>query len=121
MKIEIPEDVKLILTTLTNASYEAFIVGGCVRDSIMGRIPNDWDVCTNAKPNEILEVFKKHKTIPTGIKHGTITVLLNDEGYEITTYRVDGEYTDGRRPDNVEFTSSIEDDLCRRDLAPNTE
>ena len=92
----IPEDVKFILDKFHNNSYEAFIVGGCVRDTLLGRPLNDYDITTNAMPEETIKLFKK--TIPTGIKHGTITVLINKEPYEVTTYRIDGEYLDNRRP-----------------------
>lgn len=119
MKIHIPSSVKKILNELDSNGYEGYIVGGCVRDSLLGRIPNDWDICTNAKPNEIMDVFKGYKTIPTGLEHGTITVVLNDEHFEVTTYRIDGEYSDGRRPDKVEFTDDITKDLSRRDFTIN--
>jgi len=120
MEIKIPEKVTELLLIL-ESNYEAFIVGGCVRDSIIGRDPNDWDICTNAKPEEVLELFEKHnfRVIPTGLKHGTVTIVFDDEHYEITTYRIDGNYTDGRHPDVVTFTSSLEDDLSRRDFTIN--
>ncbi|MGL5820127.1 MAG: CCA tRNA nucleotidyltransferase, partial [Sarcina sp.] len=113
----LPVDVKFILDTFHKNSYEAFIVGGCVRDSLLKREINDYDITTNANPKEIMKLFKK--TIPTGIKHGTISVLLNNVTYEVTTYRVDGDYIDNRRPDSVIFVNNIKDDLSRRDFTIN--
>lgn len=115
--INIPNKVLNIIETLENSGYEAYVVGGCVRDALLGVKPKDWDITTNAKPNEVQAIFEK--TIPTGIKHGTITVMLDGEGFEVTTYRVDGEYTDGRHPDKVEYTSNLKDDLARRDFTIN--
>lgn len=120
MRIELPSDVEVLLKMLHNKGFEAYVVGGCVRDSLLGRTPNDWDVCTNAKPDEILDVFSGFKVIPTGLKHGTITVMINNSPYEITTFRVDGEYSDNRRPDSVEFTDSLKEDLSRRDFTINS-
>lgn len=117
MQIKIPKDVQCILDRLNQHSYEAYIVGGCVRDSILKRKPKDWDICTNAKPEDVLNIF--NKTIPTGLKHGTVTVVINDVGYEVTTFRIDGQYNDGRHPEKVEFTSSIIEDLSRRDFTIN--
>ena len=117
MYIDIPSDVENIIEELENAGYEAYIVGGCVRDSILGISPKDWDITTSALPENIKEVFKR--TIDTGIKHGTVSVLLNKNVYEITTYRVDGEYKDGRHPESVEFSKSLEEDLKRRDFTIN--
>lgn len=119
MWIELPKAVKQILDMLDKCGYEAYIVGGCVRDSIMGIVPHDWDICTSALPEQIIEVFKDYRTIPTGIKHGTVTVIVDDEQYEITTYRIDGEYKDNRHPDEVEFTSDLLADLARRDFTIN--
>lgn len=113
----IPENVLTILKTLNSAGYEAYIVGGAVRDYIMGKEPHDYDITTNATPEETKAVFGH--TIDTGIKHGTVTALIDGEGYEITTYRVDGTYTDGRHPDSVTFTKDIRNDLARRDLTIN--
>lgn len=115
--MRLPSDVEFILDKFYENSYEAFIVGGCVRDTLLSRPINDYDITTNALPEKIMELFEK--TIPTGLKHGTITVLLNSEAYEITTYRIDGDYKDGRRPDNVIFVSNIKDDLARRDFTIN--
>ena len=117
MKIELPQNVAYIIEQLNNAGYEASAVGGCVRDSILGREPNDWDITTSATPQEVKKVFKR--TFDTGIQHGTITVLLKGEGYEVTTYRIDGEYTDHRRPDEVHFTRKFAEDLLRRDFTIN--
>jgi tRNA nucleotidyltransferase (CCA-adding enzyme) len=116
-QIKIPLDVEHIIKVLNSNKYEAFIVGGCVRDSIMGRVPQDWDIASNAKPDEVKSLFDK--TIDTGIKHGTVTVVLNGQNYEITTYRIDGKYSDNRHPKCVEFTNSIEGDLARRDFTIN--
>ena len=117
MRIQIPEDVKYIIEKLNNAGYEAFAVGGCIRDSILGRIPDDWDITTSAKPEEIKSIFPK--TIDTGIQHGTVTVMKNHVGYEVTTYRIDGEYEDSRHPKEVIFTSDLLEDLKRRDFTIN--
>lgn len=116
----IPEDVNLILTELKNKGYNAYLVGGCVRDAIMGNIPNDYDITTSALPNEIQKVFVNRKTLDIGIKHGTITVFT-DAGrqVEVTTYRTDGEYKDNRHPENVTFVNNIEADLSRRDFTVN--
>lgn len=117
MKINIPESANIILDTLHNAGYEAYVVGGCVRDSILGREPGDWDITTSAKPEEVKKLFKR--TVDTGIAHGTVTVLIDKEGFEVTTYRIDGEYEDGRHPKDVTFTSSLVEDLKRRDFTIN--
>ena len=117
MRIQVPEDVKYILEKLNNAGYEAYAVGGCVRDSILGRIPDDWDITTSAKPEETKALFPK--TIDTGIQHGTVTVMRNHVGYEVTTYRIDGEYEDSRHPKEVIFTSDLLEDLKRRDFTIN--
>lgn len=117
MKIQMPEDVKYILEKLNNAGYEAYAVGGCVRDSILGRIPDDWDITTSAKPEETKALFSR--TIDTGIQHGTVTVMCNHIGYEVTTYRIDGEYEDSRHPKKVIFTSDLLADLKRRDFTIN--
>ena len=117
MKIQMPEDVKYILEKLNNAGYEAYAVGGCVRDSILGRIPDDWDITTSAKPEETKALFSR--TIDTGIQHGTVTVMCNHIGYEVTTYRIDGEYEDSRHPKEVIFTSDLLADLKRRDFTIN--
>lgn len=117
--MNIPEGAKYIINKLNKNNYSAYLVGGCVRDIILGRTPNDWDICTNATPDEVLNIFKDVKTIPTGLKHGTITIVVDDEAFECTTFRNDGEYSDGRRPDNVSFTNSLLEDLQRRDFTIN--
>lgn len=117
MTIILPEKVKFILDTLTRAGYEAYAVGGCVRDSILGRTPEDWDVTTSATPCQVKELFPR--TIDTGIQHGTVTVMEGKEGFEVTTYRIDGVYEDCRHPREVTFTASLEEDLKRRDFTIN--
>ena len=117
MKINLPDDVVDIISKLTENGYEAYAVGGCVRDSILCRVPGDWDITTSAKPEEVKELFRR--TIDTGIEHGTVTVMMGHNGYEVTTYRVDGEYEDGRHPKNVEFTGNLREDLRRRDFTIN--
>lgn len=119
MKINMPKDVDYIIYKLIENGYEAYIVGGCVRDCILGLEPKDWDITTSALPEQIIEVFKGYKIIPTGLKHGTVTIVIDNENYEITTYRVDGEYEDNRHPKNVTFTTSLKEDLSRRDLTIN--
>ena len=115
--ITLPEKVEYILDTLMEHGYEAYIVGGCVRDTILGRTPGDWDITTSAKPEEVKKLFSR--TVDTGIQHGTVTVLLDKDGFEVTTYRIDGEYEDSRHPKNVEFTSNLSEDLRRRDFTIN--
>ncbi len=117
MKIIMPEHARCIIETLQEAGYEAYIVGGCVRDAILGRIPGDWDITTSAKPYEVKALFRR--TIDTGIEHGTVTVMMDKEGYEVTTYRVDGKYEDHRRPTSVTFTASLIEDMKRRDFTIN--
>ena len=117
MKITLPDDVKQIIETLEQHGYEGYAVGGCVRDSILGRIPNDWDITTSARPEQVKVLF--HRTVDTGIQHGTVTVLMDRIGYEVTTYRIDGEYEDSRHPKEVTFTASLQEDLRRRDFTIN--
>ena len=117
IKIELPSGVAQIIGELNKAGYEAYAVGGCVRDSILGRDPHDWDITTSAMPLEVKGIFKR--TVDTGIKHGTVTVLLGDEGFEVTTFRVDGEYSDHRHPTDVKFTRNLREDLLRRDFTIN--
>lgn len=117
MKIEIPVKANKIITRLTEAGYEAYVVGGCVRDAILGRPAADWDITTNARPGQVKALFSR--TIDTGIRHGTVTVLQGKEGFEVTTYRIDGEYQDGRHPSEVIFTPSLLEDLKRRDFTIN--
>lgn len=99
--------------------HDAYVVGGCVRDSLLGKEPKDWDICTSATPDQIKELLSPHKILNTGLQHGTVTVLTEDGNYEVTTFRVDGRYSDGRHPDTVEFVSSLRDDLARRDFTIN--
>ena len=117
MRIELPEKVRLIINCITEAGYEAYAVGGCIRDSILGRVPDDWDITTSATPLEVKKLFRR--TIDTGIQHGTVTVMLDKEGFEVTTYRIDGKYEDGRHPEEVTFTPNLEEDLKRRDFTIN--
>ena len=117
MRIDMPYEPEWIIKTIRAHGFEAFAVGGCVRDTLLGRIPGDWDITTSAKPDEIKAIFGK--TVDTGRQHGTVTIIKNHKGYEVTTYRVDGEYHDGRHPDSVEFTSSLTEDLKRRDFTIN--
>ena len=117
MKITLPRKVLMIINNLQLHGYEAFAVGGCVRDSILARRPEDWDITTSAKPEEIKKLFRR--TVDTGIEHGTVTVLIGKDSFEVTTYRVDGAYEDGRHPKEVCFTSRLEEDLQRRDFTIN--
>ena len=117
MRMNLPEDVKRIIDTLSAAGFEAFAVGGCVRDTLLGRIPGDWDITTSASPEQVKALFSH--TIDTGIQHGTVTVMMNHVGYEVTTYRIDGEYEDARHPKEVIFTSNLVEDLKRRDFTIN--
>ena len=117
--IEVPTPVNYIIQELEKCGYEAYMVGGAVRDSILGRPIHDYDICTSAMPGEILEAFPNEEVIPTGLKHGTVTILINKEPYEVTTYRIDGDYSDNRRPDNVTFTKNLVEDLQRRDFTIN--
>ena len=115
--IKLPETTAYIIERIEKNGFEAFAVGGCIRDSLLGRVPNDWDITTSAKPEDIMNIFEN--TVETGIEHGTVTVVIDKEPYEVTTYRIDGDYTDGRHPDSVEFTENIEEDLSRRDFTIN--
>jgi len=117
VRIKIPQKAKYIIDTITEAGYEAYVVGGCVRDSLLGREPVDWDVTTSARPEQVKALFQR--TIDTGLQHGTVTVMLDKESFEVTTYRLDGEYEDSRHPKEVIFTPSLEEDLGRRDLTIN--
>lgn len=117
IQIQLPEKVQFIISRLEQAGYEAYAVGGCVRDSLLGRQPHDWDVTTSAKPMQVKEAFRH--TIDTGIQHGTVTVMLDHEGFEVTTYRIDGEYEDSRHPKEVTFTVNLVEDLKRRDFTIN--
>lgn len=117
MKIILPDKVKSIINILEQAGYEAFAVGGCVRDSVMGKKPHDWDITTSAMPQEVKTLFRR--TIDTGIEHGTVTIMEDKEGFEVTTYRIDGEYKDSRHPLEVTFTKNLIEDLKRRDFTIN--
>ncbi|MBO7631761.1 MAG: CCA tRNA nucleotidyltransferase, partial [Lachnospiraceae bacterium] len=115
--ILLPENVKRIIRTLETAGFEAYAVGGCVRDALFDRVPQDWDITTSALPEEVKGLFPR--TVDTGIEHGTVTIMLGQEGYEVTTYRIDGKYEDCRHPDSVTFTRSLKEDLLRRDFTIN--
>ena len=117
MNIILPEKVKYIISVIEKAGYEAYAVGGCVRDSLLGRAPKDWDITTDALPEEVKGLFRR--TLDTGLQHGTVTVMLDGEGFEVTTYRIDGKYEDGRHPDSVSFTRKLSEDLLRRDFTIN--
>lgn len=118
-RIEVPAPVYFIIQELEKCGHEAYMVGGCVRDSVLGRKPHDYDICTSATPDEILQAFPYEEIIPTGLQHGTVTILINNEPFEVTTYRIDGDYSDNRRPDNVTFTKNLVEDLRRRDFTIN--
>ena len=117
--MHLPQNVKILIEQLAKAGHRADVVGGCVRDFLLGKTPYDYDITTDATPDEMLGIFHDFRTIPTGLKHGTLTVMLDGEPYEITTYRQDGEYCDHRHPDAVTFTEKIADDLSRRDFTMN--
>lgn len=117
VRIALPKDVKHIIDVFMENGYEAYAVGGCVRDSILGRVPGDWDITTSALPMQVKGLFRR--TVDTGIQHGTVTVMLGRNGYEVTTYRIDGKYEDSRHPESVEFTPKLEEDLKRRDFTIN--
>lgn len=117
MKIELPQSVEMIIGKLNKSGYEAYAVGGCVRDAILGREPEDWDITTSAKPEVVKAIFAK--TIDTGLQHGTVTIIDQHVGYEVTTYRIDGEYEDNRHPKEVTYTTSLSEDLKRRDFTIN--
>lgn len=116
-KINLPKKVSYIIETLEKSGFEAFAVGGCVRDSLLNRTPDDWDITTSATPYQVKDLFAR--TIDTGIQHGTVTVMIDQEGFEVTTYRIDGEYEDSRHPKEVIFTSNLIEDLKRRDFTIN--
>lgn len=117
MYIEIPKNVKQILNRLEEAGFPAYIVGGCVRDRVLGRNPKDWDITTKALPQDVKKLFRR--TIDTGIEHGTVTIMIGKEAYEVTTYRIDGAYEDSRHPKEVTFTEDLKEDLRRRDFTIN--
>lgn len=115
--MQIPAEVESIIETLKKGGYEAYAVGGCVRDTLLGRAPGDWDITTSARPEQVKKLFRR--TVDTGIQHGTVTIMIGKTGYEVTTYRIDGEYEDGRHPRQVAFTSNLLEDLRRRDFTIN--
>ena len=117
IQVNLPADVTYIIEILYKAGYEAFAVGGCIRDTLLERKPEDWDITTSASPWEVKKLFIK--TIDTGLQHGTVTVMIHHIGYEVTTYRIDGEYEDGRHPKSVTFTTNLIEDLKRRDFTIN--
>ncbi len=119
MEIKLPQNVLNIINLLEQKGFECYLVGGSVRDILCGIEPKDYDLTTNAKPDEVLSVFSQYKTFDSGIKHGTVSVVMDKNIYEITTYRIDGDYLDNRHPDNVEFTQSLKEDLSRRDFTIN--
>lgn len=118
-RIDIPAGPAAILAGLAAGGHSAYVVGGCVRDALRGRVPHDWDVCTSARPEQVAACFPGRPVLPTGVRHGTVTVLLEGVPYEVTTYRVDGAYSDGRRPDQVRFVDRLPQDLARRDFTIN--
>lgn len=117
--ITVPDYALAVVERLESRGYEAYVVGGCVRDSLLGRRPNDWDVCTNALPEDVLRVFRRFHVIKTGLQHGTVTVMSDRQPVEVTTFRIDGNYSDNRHPDAVSFVSRVEEDLARRDFTIN--
>ncbi len=119
MEIQMPCQVETAIDMLEKAGFEGYAVGGCIRDTVMGRKPSDWDIATSATPDEVMEIFKSYKIIPTGIKHGTVTVVIDHFHMQITTFRTDGEYSDNRRPDSVSYAKTLKEDLSRRDFTMN--
>ena len=117
LTMQVPKHAQEILEQLNNHGFEAYVVGGCVRDSLLHRVPGDWDITTSARPEQVKAIFGH--TIDTGLQHGTVTIMRDKVGYEVTTYRIDGEYEDGRHPKEVEFTSNLLEDLKRRDFTIN--
>ena len=116
---KLPAGAEFVLKRLQDAGYQGYVVGGCVRDTLLGKVPKDWDVCTNALPHEMQRIFADCHVIETGLQHGTLTVMYHYEPFEVTTFRVDGEYTDHRHPDQVIFVADVRDDLSRRDFTVN--
>ena len=117
MYLKLPAKVTRIIHTLQAHGHEAYAVGGCVRDTVLGRVPDDWDITTSARPLEVKKLF--NRTVDTGLVHGTVTVLLGEDGYEVTTYRIDGKYEDHRHPSQVQFSAELAEDLRRRDFTIN--
>lgn len=118
-EISMPKGAADIIAKLKHDGYDAYIVGGCVRDSLLHRQPKDWDICTSATPSQVLDCFNGRRVIETGLKHGTVTVVMDDGQYEVTTFRIDGDYSDGRHPDTVQFVADVREDLARRDFTMN--
>ena len=118
-KMHLPDSVKIAMDTLCKNGHEAYVVGGCVRDFVMGKAPHDFDMTTNATPDQMLEIFADYTTITAGVKHGTVAVMIDGEKIEITTYRIDGDYNDSRHPESVVFSTSLRDDTLRRDFTVN--
>lgn len=119
MEIPIPADARMIINCLEQAGYTAVLVGGCVRDSLLNRTPGDWDIATSARPEQVIDCFSRYSVLKTGMQHGTVTVLVDHNPYEVTTFRVDGTYSDNRRPDSVTFVDDLREDLARRDFTVN--
>jgi len=119
LRFEIPAGAAFMIRRLNENGHRAYVVGGCVRDSLLGLKPNDWDICTSALPEEMQAIFRDQHVVETGLKHGTLTVVLDHAPYEVTTFRVDGEYTDHRHPDEVRFVTDVREDLARRDFTVN--
>lgn len=119
MKEILPKEVKTILDKLKENGFQAYVVGGAVRNYLLGKSPKDWDICTNALPEQMQEIFKKYRQITSGLKHGTLSVLINDKVFEVTTFRKDGIYSNGRHPDTVTFIDDLKEDLTRRDFTIN--
>lgn len=118
-RYSLPLGAAFIIDPLQENGFEAYVVGGCVRDRLLGRVPKDWDICTSASPQQVIEVFGDKRVIETGLQHGTVTIVMPDGLYEVTTFRVDGAYSDNRHPDEVKFVKSLEKDLARRDFTIN--
>ena len=118
-ELSLPAPVTVLLRRLNESGFSAYVVGGCVRDSMLGLEPHDWDICTSALPEQMQEVFHDLHTVETGLKHGTLTVVVDHVPYEVTTYRIDGDYTDHRHPDSVHFVDNLTEDLARRDFTVN--
>ena len=117
--MNLPPAVSSLIARLNGSGFSAYAVGGCVRDALLAKAPHDWDLCTSARPEQMLEVFRGEHVVETGLKHGTLTVVLDHVPYEITTFRTDGVYTDHRHPDSVTFVSDVAGDLARRDFTVN--
>ena len=119
IKIDMPKAARLIISELENSGFKAYVVGGCVRDSLLGKFPFDWDITTSALPEQTVEIFKDYMVIPTGLKHGTVTIRIDEQNYEVTTFRAESGYNDSRHPESVEFVNDLSEDLKRRDFTVN--